>query len=262
MGEWSASVVPAGPVTLKAELNVDEVGIAASDMVYPAPGVAGLIVAIVTHGVIMSAAQKEQLAQKQREVDEKLAAYQPLLADFDTQRLLSDSFQDLASNEKEGARIADEKSAGLIVESTPEFFVSLDERALVLINKVSVRPAGAGSDPVYQNIVKIVSDPIKGAEPQQAWVAENGRLLKRQATWLLSESIGISKSMAKHDAAAKGAEKTYRYSHGGIQKMERAKYISGDCKRTLVMTLRGTLLSVPEVASGGCVGQQLAAAQK
>ncbi|CAN7188618.1 hypothetical protein LJR084_000499 [Variovorax sp. LjRoot84] len=141
------------------------------------------------------------------------------------------------------------------VESVPLFALTQDQSALVLENAIIVRKSGAPEPAAYQSIVKVVSKPIDDPEPVGYWSAENGKRLRQEAGGLLHESIDLAVSVAARGLPETSTlHKTYRYTEGKIEKMERAALVVDRCARIVLRTLRDTLLSVPGDAKSSACG--------
>src|SRR6185436_12077332 len=81
--------------------------------------------------------------------------------------------------------------AGWVVESTPVFAMTQDQKAIVMENAVLVYAPGA-SAASYQNLVRVVSQPKPNADPADYWNANQGEKLKDESAILLAHSLDLA----------------------------------------------------------------------
>ena len=226
---------------------------AASSMLYQIPagaGIAGLFVAMLAHGGTSEAVRQHEISRAAKAADAVLLPYQGVTQNLQQRELMRDALAQLSSS---GPRRLLENGeavpAGWVIESVPVYSLTQDQRALVLDNAVIVRDSSA-KDPVYQTIVHVVSDARPDAEPQQAWLAEEGQALKTISVQLYAHSLHIVlRTLAEPPKPTiSGRARTFRYFEGGKRKFERAKLLSLACARAVVQTLRGELMSIPQAA--------------
>lgn len=236
---WTLQLPADGPLPFTGIVNLDEAGMAGGPMMYQAPDAAGLIAAIVVHGVIVDSARKIQRNKLIAAANEVVTPYRGVLDGFGHPELRQRVHQRLGIAGGEGE---------LVVESAPMFALTQDEKALVLDNTIVFRGAQAGPQGVYQGVVRVVSDPLKGNAPRGEWLANKGEKLKDACARLVADSIEIALIDARtgaDPAAAKPTQRTVRYSEGGTERMERASVVRQQCGRLIIRNLRGHLMSVP-----------------
>lgn len=237
---WSLQLPADAPVQFTGMVSLDEDGMEGRAMSYPAANAGGFVVAIIAHSLLVDSARKVQREKLVSAANAVVAPYRPVLDGFGHPEL----------RQRVHRRIS--RDAGdegeLVVESTPTFAFTQDEKAIVLDNIITFRGAHAGPQGIYQGIVRVVSDPARGAEPRSDWLAGGGERLKDECARLVAESI----EMALLDARPAGlvaptppVQRTVRYDEGGTERMERAVVVRQRCGRLVIRNLRGRLMSVP-----------------
>ena len=226
--------------------DFDRASAGTGQMMYPAPGLAGFLVAIATHGVLVESSKNAEKTRLQAAADKVLDPYREALAGFADAELMQRA---LATLDTKGAtRLLDpaQPDTGWVVESVPVFTMTQDQRALILDNAIAVYRGDAPTAIRYQNVVRVVSNARTEDDPGPAWAAEQSRLLKEQSVALYAHSL---KLLFQELAASSGTEaamhKTFRFAEGKAERMERAQLIGETCGRAVIKTLRGWLMSVP-----------------
>ena len=249
---WAVRTPPPEPVPFRGVASMDGVG-APGAMMYPAPGLAGLVAAIATHAVIANSIHQGAKSDIEKAADKILDPYGASLAAF-TQRELLQSAAALSRHGAPRWLAAADKADSWIVTSQPVLSMTQDRAALVLDNEVSiVAPSG---QPVYGNRIRIVSAVHTQEDLAAYWGADDARALKAESARLLAASLDIAldEAGAPRAAGSTGTQRTVRYPEGGKQVFERAEVLKEDCDRLLVRNLRGWLMSVPRTrpADAGC----------
>lgn len=251
---WSGD----GKVAFHGMGNLDQAGGGPGAMMYPAPGLAGFLVAVMVHGAIAEGSKNAEKRRIQETADLVLEPYRPLLDTWTTADLLQRAHAlPGATRAWMPANGANADAAGAdLLEIEPTFLLSPDQRALVLDAAVVRRVAGAKAPEAGQptHVVRVVSAPQPDGEPVALWSADDGARLKSTAAALLAESLQVVLANDGVAAAQDTAQqRTWRYAEGGRQRFERALLVAQTCERQLLRTLRGALLSVPRAAGAqGC----------
>lgn len=228
--------------------NFDGAGSSGMPMLYPAPNVAGMLAGVITHGLLMSGGRDREKATIREEADRVLLPYQADLAQFRHDDLLHAA---LAQVQVAGPRRLAPSSAvaaagETAVDSVPVFYMTQDRRALVLVNTISVRPAGA-SAPVTK-MVRVVSAP-RERDPASGWINGDKNLLREASVAMQARALDIA--LADHAVPASTPFRTVRYEEGGSERMERAQVIAEQCDEVLMRTLRGEWMAVPRKSASG-----------
>lgn len=247
-------------VAFHGVLSADASGGQAGAMLYPAPGLAGLLAAIVTHGVIVESAKSQEKARAAAAADAVIDPFREALRDFSHRTLMAPAVAEVPAG---GPRSLVSESSlpaeGWIVRTQPVFFMTQDRAALVLLNAVTVQAAGQTGDAAYRNVVKVVSAAHRATDLGAMWGADSGRKLKELSSALFVQSLDLLlEELARAPDGAAPVHKTFRYVEGGTPRVERAQLLQHKCDRAALKTLRGWLLSIPqprpstEPAAEGC----------
>lgn len=253
---WALRLPKTEPVLFRGVVNLDNAGSGPGAMMYPAPGVAGLLVAIVTHGVIMESVKSAEKTRLQTEADQVLAPYQEWLKGFQHRELMQRGLEKTALGERKRlAEVGSEDATDWVIDSTPVYSMTQDHSALILDNILTIRRPGALGAVPYQNTVRVVSQSRTADDLQAVWGAEQGALLKEESVRLFAQSLDMGLADAqKPSSAASRAHKTVRYLEGRQEKMERGEVLDDRCGRVVIKTLRGWLMSVPAQSSSTMAG--------
>lgn len=241
-GNWSVRLPEADKVVYKGEIiqdnrNVEADGIHSIDVLYS--------LAVVTGKYIKEYGKDEEL---QAEANKVLLPYQTALGNFTHRELVQRGLNKVSvGGSKKWIEFNSPPVADWIVEVTPSFTLTQDQSAIVLNNHISIYAPGSPSEPIYKNLIRIVSDPRNEPDPANFWMAGGGEKLKEESASLLARSLEIVWGEIDNASRKDGPvrPKTIRYRHGKSEKMERAELIVTRCNRVVVRTLRGWLMSVP-----------------
>ncbi|MFC5461544.1 hypothetical protein [Massilia niabensis] len=244
---WAVQMPAPDKVRFKGVPMMDEAGKPGTPILYPAAGAAGLVAAIITHGVILNAVREGEKSDSEKAADKVLEPYQPSLDAF-TQRELLQAAAPLCAHGAPHWLAASDKADAPVVASQPVFSMTQDRAALILDNDIRIQLPG--NKAAYANKVRVVSA-VQAHEDLAAWWGEgDARALKEQSARLLAASIDIALEAAKAapvEAGAALAQRTVRYREGGKEVFERAEILREDCDRLLLRNLRGWLMSVPRL---------------
>lgn len=258
---WSLRMAAQDPVPYHG-LSEGEGGGTPGMMMYPAPGLAGLVAAIATHAAVVGSVRSSAQTEAEKKADKVLDPLRGSLEHF-TQRDLATPALD--TPQLRGARLVsaqDTDPAARTVDSAPRFFLTQEGDALLLDNTVRITRTGAQP---YQGTIRIVSTPhkIQAQDLAAHWGADDARVLKAESAQLLALSLEIA--LGQSDAPATPAAgaavpfRTVRYLQGKKELFERAQVLDERCGRALIRNLRGWLMSVPlarpaGVDEAGCTG--------
>ncbi|MCW5620912.1 MAG: hypothetical protein KIS79_07405 [Burkholderiales bacterium] len=240
---------------------------AGAGMLYPAPDPLSFLVAVGTHAALVSTDQNRRLGQQQEAANQVLAPYRSVLDQIGHGDLLRAATEHTAYPRSTRIIEPDEvDKASWIVETLPVFAMTQDQSAFVLDNAIRVFKPGNSKQPAYQNMVRVVSIPAEGSDPQAAWTASDGARLKAAAQRQFSRSLELAIMDVTTDLVSPQAHKTLRYVLGTVEKMERGQVLQDDCGEIVLRTLRGWVMSVPKSATpdpdaGSCISGRLGAAQ-
>lgn len=249
--DWSLRVPATETVAFRGVVNLDAAGGKSGAILYPAPSAAGLLAAVIVHGLLVESTRNSEKQALQTAADKVLAPYLPTLESFRHQDLMARALARTSwAGDKRLVSATEPPGGRWLVESGPQYSITQDRRALVLDNTVSVWRPDPGGKPVYQAVVRVVSQSRTEEDLDAFWSGRNGESLKEESASLLAHSLDLAlRDAARNPAAEETPFKTVRYQEGEVEKIERAQMVSRTCRRHVVRTLRGWLLSVPAVDS-------------
>lgn len=245
--KWSIRQPQEGPVVYRGAANFDGAGTGSGSMMYAAPNAGGFIAAVITHGLLVDAAKKEQKNQIQAAADKVLLPYKPVLDTFSTRDLMRRAVAKTSTGAS--AKFIDDAadhSRETVIESTPVFSLTPDQTAIILDNTIVIRMPGSSPASSYHNTVRVISKAKEVSDPAIFWTGSNGEKLKDESARLVASSLDIAFRDAIAGAGSDNASfRTIRYREGTAEKIERAQVLDSHCGQLLVRTLRGNLMSVP-----------------
>ena len=250
---WSLRLPKDDKVAYRGALSHTAVNAGAFPGLHPAPNIAGLFAAIATHAIMADSAQSKQRQQIQEAADRVLAPYRGVLREFHHRELMQKGLARLGTGS--GAALlepADNAPAGWLVESTPLFTMTQDQRAIIVDNAIAIYAPGGGTTAAYQNVIRVVSHAQTRDDLLAFWTADEGGALKEESAALFAYSLDIALRDVMGEAGGWNAtQRTFRYDEGSTERMERAQLVSEHCSRLVIKNLRGWLMSVParELAS-------------
>lgn len=245
--KWCLRLPQDGHVAYRGVASFDEAGTGTSSFLYPAPNAAGLLVGVLTHGLLVDSAKKKQKDNLQAAADNVLSPYRVVLDNFNYRDLMRRAVEKtLAGTNAKLIEYADNPGHEMIVEIVPIFSLTQDQKTIVLDNTIVIHMAGNVPIATYQNTARVISTPRDADDLAAFWTANDGEKLKDESAQLVAESIDIAFRCAATGVGQGGeAYRTVRYREGSAEKFERAQVLSNHCGRLLIRTLRGTLMSVP-----------------
>jgi hypothetical protein len=244
---WSIRLPKDEIVAYRGLATFDSAGSKGGGMLYPAAGVIGLLAAVATHGMIVDSQKKAEKERIQAAADQILQPYQPILATFTYRELMRQGLAGMAgASGRKLIEFPEKRGADWVIESAPVFFITQDQRAIILDIGMVVYPPGDTPAPAYQNVIRVVSPPEGDPDIAAFWNSNQGEKLKESSARLFAESLDIVVREIAEGSAKDGMPyKTVRYMEGATEKMERAMVISARCDRLLIKNLRGWLMSIP-----------------
>jgi hypothetical protein len=234
-------------VSFRGVSSLDGAGGGTASILYPAPNAAGLIAAVITHGVLSGASRTSEKERIQEAADRVLLPYQGVLKSFDHRELMQRGLRRARlSGEKRLIEPAQPAAGETVIESLPVFSMTQDQSAIILDNAIVLYAPGASQEPTYKNAIRVVARAKEAGDFAAFWTAERGEALKDESARLFAASVELAFSDAAKQLAGSGAaQRTVRYQEGNSEKMERGEILSEGCSRLVIRTLRQTLMSVP-----------------
>lgn len=245
--KWCLRLPPGEHVVYRGVASFDGAGTGTASFLYPAPNAGGLLAAVLTHALLVDSEKKDQKDRIQAAADQVLSPYQGVLGNFGYRDLLQRAVAKTATGAN-GSLMADTGDPGreFVVETTPVFSLTQDQKAIVLDDTIVIHTPGAAPEDAYRNTIRVVSTARDVADPAAFWTANAGEKLKDESARLVARSLDIAFRDAAAGTDPEGVSyRTIRYREGAAEKIERALVLNEQCDRMLIRTLRGTLMSVP-----------------
>lgn len=253
---WALRVPDADGISFQGQANRDGAGGGTAQIMYPAPNMAGFIAALVTHGLINESSKTAERQRIQEQANRILEPYAEILSTLSYRALIehaSGKIDKASSPELIGS--ADSSSRTWIMEVTPLYVMTPDQRAIILDNTVRVFVNGS-KNPSYARVIRVVSPPLAATSEEaiiKAWKDDDGARIRGASSDLLAESLKIALFDVSSTQTADERHRTFRYREGGFERIERAQLVSEQCDRQVLRTLRGWLLSIPSPHPTTCV---------
>lgn len=226
-------------------IPAEELSLGSGGMMYPAPNAAGLVVAVLTHALLMQASRSTIRATQQANADKVLEPYRLSIQELTGEELLNQALSHVPAASVERLKVAK-------VEIQPVFSMPPDQRFIILDNKL--RWGGEGQN-ANERVVRVIAPYVDTTEPQVHWTKNSAENLKKEVALMVAHSVELSHLVPLADPKT---HKTHRYQLGNMEKMERGTLLAQGCERIIIETLRGGLLSVPATATGtreGCINK-------
>jgi hypothetical protein len=241
--------VLAQKVAFQGALSYDNAGGGAGMVMYPAPGLAGLLAAVATHAAIAGGVREAEKKALREKADVILAPHQEWLNGYKLAELFLDAYGSIAS--AGNVRIVEQQAplvaSEIVVDNVPLFSMTQDRRSLILDNAISIRAQGRAEP--FNIVIRIVS-PARDANVDAAyWFDASGARLKQTTAGMLARSVDVAMSHMRGKAGLASPFRTVRYNEGGAERMERAEVLKVRCEDLELRTLRGNVMVVPRRAS-------------
>lgn len=212
-------------------------------LLYPtgSAGLAGLLVAVLTHAAISSGVQSAERKKAQDEADRVLEPYLTELRGWPASHLWAAALTaEPAISAWDGQGPAPNAP---VAEAVPVFTLAQDEGVLLLDLAVKLTPnPGAAA---LETLVRVVSSPHEAADARQFWSADGAKQLKAAAASMLAHALTLAAQHGAQPSTPDVPTRTHRYMQGAQERSERAQQLSVGCSRAVLRTLRGWLMSVP-----------------
>lgn len=249
--DWAVRLPNETNLQFRGVLGNESAGGSGSAMLYPAPNVAGLVAALVTHGLLNSATRKREATLAQEAANKVLDPYRGLIADLRHDDVFQLALMQRRANAKSRVAVPGEApGADWMFAVEPVFSMTQDQNALLLDIAVVVYAPNAPAAPAYQNALRVVSAPIASDDPLVFWSENNGQNLKSVSAQLMAMALELAanevdKSNSKAAESTAPNQRTMRYVQGKSERIERAELLRVTCDRAVIKTLRGGLMWVP-----------------
>ena len=216
-------------------------------------GIEGLFVQILVHALVANEVKNKKQLQAQQEADQVLVPYDEPIGQSTHQRLVKFALLDYPRDDLTFSVIGDETPDGdfIVVETSPSFFMSQDEKTIVLRHQLKASLSSAPDEVIFENLAQTSSSqPYRGidgwfGDSDEAFQATTQRLYSVTFKALVKDLYGrLNNQVSK--------EKTYKYYIGDERFYERASLIEETCKSQTIRNLRGNIL-VLEKQQNECI---------
>lgn len=248
---WSLKLPNTESLVFHGVSNFDKAGGGQGQMAYPmVGGAAGLLVGILTHSALSGAAQDAERSRILKAADNVLGGYQDVLQTLTHRDLMQKSLSLVPVGANKALVEADGRGDSSVsewaVKSEPVFLITQDQSTLIVENQVVISKANSANADAYKKSVRVVSEVKSAPDLRVFWTQEQGAKLKEETVNLFAKSLELALEDAQRvESSEPKPRKTVRYFEGGEEKMERGEVLDECCGRTLIRTLRGGLMSVP-----------------
>lgn len=222
-------------------------------MMYPAPHAGGLLVAILTHALLVNGSREVERTARQAAADEALTPYRTAIEAMGVE-LLTQALK---------ARLATLPAAPhtpRIAAIKPHFRFAPDHSVLLLDAHIRILENDAASKVHFDGVVQVVSSPQVGPEPLKQWLDADARAFREEVVAMLGHGVEIALKLGR--SAPTAPARTQRYAFGNQPRMERGQPFAMGCGRVVLLTLREVWMSVPIAPSdpAACVDRYSVAA--
>ena len=231
-------------------VNFDGLGNGQGNMGYPGLGPGVFLASILTHAAISESSKNSEKNKRQNQANTVLVPYRTLISDVDIQSLMNNVIHDLSkgSAHKIYKYETEEGMGRWILTSMPVFYMTQDESHIILRNVVALYNEDDPDSVVYQNMVEVISQPVK-ENPRGFWIGNNGVEFNKATNELLLTSFKlVNKDFRGVLTKIENKDRTFKYLLSGKKIFERGSLLTTDCRRVTIRTLRGWLKSVPMVS--------------
>lgn len=239
---------------LQGQFDFDELHGGAGGMLYPGYGAASFLVGIAVHAAVANSAtdkkkdsvvdRANQVVQKYQVGVDKFAKEEFFVAQAESSNDLQALTIKAAARRIGGGGDSLAEANSWLLTSDPVFYMTQDERELVLQNVVRLTRADEPEKILYENIIEIASVPIHEAPRDAYWLAE-GRLEEQLGKLFVDSLVLAADDVLRHFDGVTATQVTFRYNQGGERKIQRGTLVQAQCERVVLRTLRGWLKSLP-----------------
>ena len=224
----------------------DDIDNQSGQMMYPGDSGAIFLASIFVHAATAQSINDGALSEVQLKADSILSPYTEHINKFDHQKLVSCILKSI--DKKYSFKITtlteEQHSKGWLLTSKPVFYMTQDQKEIILKHVMFVHNADQPEKILYKNIIEISSPTLKDESPHDYWITENN--LPLVSSELYAESIRLFiDDMLATSSAQNTHQKTFRYYQGGKRNYERGTLVQENCAYTTIRTLRGWIKSFP-----------------
>jgi hypothetical protein len=218
----------------------------ASIMYQGGAGLAGFFAQVLTHAVMENEAQKKVLKEAQEEADRVLKNYEDLILQNTVSSLIQSSVEQLGSSNPVisivNAESGVENENRLFIESLPIYYMSQDQKSIVLEHQLSAYYSDEPEKIIYQNMAKAISKKQNIEEDASRWKANSGELFFEATADLHLSSLNVLLKDMYKNLNSQTNEATHKYYIGEKKYYVRGKVLHEDCGYRAIRNLKGNIL--------------------
>ena len=205
-------------------------------------GIEGLFVQILVHALVANEVKNKKQLEAQEQANQVLIPYNDLIEQGTHKNLIKSALLHYPRDDLKFSVSGDDIPDGdyIVVETAPSFFISPDERSIVLRHQLKASLASVPDQVIFENLAQTsTSQPYQGidgwfGDSDEDFHATTQRLYSVTFKALIKDLYGRLNEPLK--------EKTYKYHIGDERFYERASLIEETCQSQTVRNLRGNIL--------------------
>ena len=205
-------------------------------------GIEGLFAQILVHAMVSKEVRNIQELKAQEVTNRVLAPYYEQIEKITHKHLVRFALRNYPRDALEFTMYGDDISDGdyIVVETSPAYFLSQDEKSIVLRHQLKAFLSSAPDQIVFENLAQTTSSqPYQGidgwfGDSEEDFHATTQRLYSVTFKALIKDLYGRLNEPSK--------EKTYKYHIGDERFYERAGLIEETCTSQTIRNLRGNIM--------------------
>ena len=205
-------------------------------------GIEGLFVQILVHALVANEVKNKKQLEAQEQANQVLLPYSDLIEQGTHKNLIKSALLHYPGDDLKFSVSGDDIADGdyIVVETSPSYFISPDERSIVLRHQLKASLASAPDRIIFENLAQTASSQpyqvIDGwfGDSDEDFHATTQRLYSVTFKALIKDLYGRLNEPSK--------EKTYKYHIGDERFYERASLIEETCQSQTIRNLRGNIL--------------------
>lgn len=234
-------------VNFQGQFNYDDIDIKSGNVTYSADSGGAFLAGIIAHAITADATKNMAMSSVQIKANTVLNPYNKYLQQFENDELVSCVLNSVNDNYDFNVikYTNDKASSGLVLKSAPIFYMTQDERQLILTHAMYIYRSDKPEVILHKNIIEITSEKTHENNQLHYWIAKNNLPIISSELYARSVELFIDDMLGVYDKTPNKKQKTFRYTQGGIKNYERGSLVNNECGNTTMRTLRGWIKSYP-----------------
>lgn len=235
------------PVTFRGLMNFDNVSAGQAQMLYPGDTAGLFLASVMVHGLMVESVKNAQKQAIEEESNAIIEPYRPVTGLYKNGELVDASYAALAEQSYSTFSPYTETAepTSLVVDIKPIFYITADEKTIILKNIISLWEKSEKPLVVYENLIEVQEDLVTDDFPREYYLDNDGEYLKGLTSDLFVQSMHHFLVHLKGGYVADDADQvTIKFLQNGNKTFERASILDIDCGRATFLTLRGWIKSV------------------